>query len=147
MNLDDVLSEWKIDSEINEMALDEASRDSAKLHSKYLEMFMSSKLHAKRKEQQLQTLLKQKWLYYNGKMTQSEIESEGWEFDPFNGMKVLKGDLTYYYDADKDIQKIIMQIEYRKALRDTLKEIMENIKWRHQNIGNMIRWRQFTSGV
>ena len=95
MNLDDVLSEWKIDSEINEMALDEASRDSAKLHSKYLEMFMSSKLHAKRKEQQLQTLLKQKWLYYNGKMTQSEIESEGWEFDPFNGMKVLKGDLTY----------------------------------------------------
>lgn len=147
MNLDDVLSEWKIDSEINEMALDEASRDSAKLHSKYLEMFMSSKLHAKRKEQQLQTLLKQKWLYYNGKMTQSEIESEGWEFDPFNGMKVLKGDLTYYYDADKDIQKIIMQIEYRKALRDTLKEIMENIKWRHQNIGNMIKWRQFVSGV
>tara|TARA_R110000744_G_scaffold14685_7_gene41690 strand:- start:827 stop:1270 length:444 start_codon:yes stop_codon:yes gene_type:complete len=147
MNLDDVLSEWKIDSEINEMALDEASRDSAKLHSKYLEMFMSSKLHAKRKEQQLQTLLKQKWLYYNGKMTQSEIESEGWEFDPFNGMKVLKGDLNYYYDADKDIQKIIMQIEYRKALRDTLKEIMENIKWRHQNIGNMIKWRQFVSGV
>tara|TARA_R110000737_G_scaffold175027_1_gene200272 strand:+ start:12696 stop:13139 length:444 start_codon:yes stop_codon:yes gene_type:complete len=147
MNLDDVLSEWKIDSEINEMALDEASRDSAKLHSKYLEMFMSSKLHAKRKEQQLQTLLKQKWLYYNGKMTQSEIESEGWEFDPFNGMKVLKGDLTYYYDADKDIQKIIMQIEYRKALRDTLKEIMENIKWRHQNIGNIIKWRQFVSGV
>ena len=147
MNLDDVLSEWKIDSEINEMALDEASRDSAKLHSKYLEMFMSSKLHAKRKEQQLQTLLKQKWLYYNGKMTQSEIESEGWEFDPFNGMKVLKGDLNYYYDADKDIQKIIMQIEYRKALRDTLKEIMENIKWRHQNIGNIIKWRQFVSGV
>jgi hypothetical protein len=147
MNLDDVLSEWKIDSEINEMALDEASRDSAKLHSKYLEMFMSSKLHAKRKEQQLQTLLKQKWLYYNGKMTAAEIEDAGWVYDPFNGMKVMKGDLNYYYDADEDIQKVIMQIEYRKALRDTLKEIMENIKWRHQNIGNMIKWRQFVSGV
>jgi len=62
-------------------------------------------------------------------------------------MKVMKGDLNYYYDADEDIQKVIMQIEYRKALRDTLKEIMENIKWRHQNIGNMIKWRQFVSGV
>jgi hypothetical protein len=147
MNLDDVLSEWKIDSEINEMALDEASRDSAKLHSKYLEMFMTCKLHLKRKELQLQSLLKLKWLYYNGKLTASEIENEGWDYDPFNGMKVLKGDMNYYYDADEDIQKVVMQIEYRKALVDALKEIMSNIQWRHQNIGNMIKWRQFVSGA
>ena len=147
MNLDDILSEWTIDSEINEMALDDASRDSAKLHSKYLSKYMTAKLHLKTKEQSLQTLLKKKWLYYNGKMTADQIESEGWEFDPFHGMKVLKGDMEYYYNADEDIQKTIMQIEYRKALVDTLKEIMNNIQWRHQNIGNMIKWRQFVSGV
>ena len=147
MNLDDVLSEWTIDSEINEMALDDASRDSAKLHSKYLSKYMTAKLHLKTKEQSLQTLLKKKWLYYNGKMTADQISDEGWEFDPFHGMKVLKGDMDYYYNADEDIQKTIMQIEYRKALVDTLKEIMGNIQWRHQNIGNMIKWRQFVSGA
>tara|TARA_B100000780_G_scaffold275640_1_gene242659 strand:+ start:588 stop:1031 length:444 start_codon:yes stop_codon:yes gene_type:complete len=147
MNLDDVLSEWTTDSEINEMALDDASRDSAKLHSKYLSKYMTAKLHLKTKEQTLQTLLKKKWLYYNGKMTADQISDEGWEFDPFHGMKVLKGDMEYYYNADEDIQKTIMQIEYRKALVDTLKEIMNNIQWRHQNIGNMIKWRQFVSGV
>jgi hypothetical protein len=147
MNLDDILSEWTIDSEINEMALDDASRDSAKLHSKYLSKYMTAKLHLKSKEQSLQSLLKLKWLYYNGKMTAEQIEAEGWEYDPFHGMKVLKGDMDYYYNADEDIQKVTMQIEYRKALVDTLKEIMSNIQWRHQNIGNMIKWRQFVSGA
>jgi len=27
------------------------------------------------------------------------------------------------------------------------KEILDNIKWRHQTIKNMIEWRKFTSGV
>ena len=111
------------------MALDDASRDSAKLHSKYLSKYMTAKLHLKSKEQSLQSLLKLKWLYYNGKMTAEQIEAEGWEYDPFHGMKVLKGDMD------------------RKALVDTLKEIMSNIQWRHQNIGNMIKWRQFVSGA
>ena len=147
MNLDDVLSEWKKDSEINEMALDEASRDSAKLHGKYLELYMTAKLRAKSKEQELQRLLKLKWLYYNGKMNKHQIDENGWEYDPFDGLKVLKGDMGYYYDADVDIQKMNMQLEYRKSLVDTLKEIMSNIQWRHQNIGNMIKWRQFVSGA
>jgi len=147
MNLDDVLSEWKKDSEINEMALDDASRDSAKLHGKYLELYMTAKLRAKSKEQELQRLLKLKWLYYNGKMNKHQIDENGWEYDPFDGLKVLKGDLNYYYDADVDIQKMSMQLEYRKSLVDTLKEIMSNIQWRHQTIGNIIKWRQFVSGA
>ena len=27
-----------------------------------------------------------------------------------------------------------------------LKEIIENIKWRHQTISNIIKWKQFESG-
>ena len=37
--LDEILEMWKKDAPIDEMALDEASRDSAKLHSKYLELY------------------------------------------------------------------------------------------------------------
>jgi Recombination, repair and ssDNA binding protein UvsY. len=44
-------------------------------------------------------------------------------------------------------KKLTLHIEYLQTLVDTLSEIMENIKWRHQNIGNMIKWRQFTSGM
>ena len=79
-------------------------------------------------------------------MTQDEIEKEGWDPDPFDGLKILKGEMDYYYDSDPEIQQSEEKIQYFKTLIDTLSEIVDNIKWRHQTIGNMIKWRQFESG-
>jgi hypothetical protein len=100
----------------------------------------------KRAEFSQKTLLKQKWLYYNGKMDQEEVVELGWNPDPFNGLKILKGELEYYYDADPEIQKSEEKIQYYKTLVETLTEIVSNITWRHQTIGNIIRWKQFESG-
>lgn len=92
------------------------------------------------------TLLKDKWLYYNGKMSQDEIESRGWDYDPFDGLKVMKGDMDHYYDSDADIQKSEEKITYYKTLVETLQEIVETLRWRHQTIGNIIKWKQFEAG-
>ena len=92
------------------------------------------------------TLLKEKWLYYNGKMDQETIEELNWAPDPFDGLKILKGDMDYYYDSDPEIQRSEEKIQYYKTLIDTLVDIVDNIKWRHQTIGNIIKWRQFESG-
>lgn len=146
IDLKNVLAMWSEDSKIESMHLDEASRRSPILHAKYLELLSTAKLQLKRCEFQQKSLLKDKWLYYNGKMDQSHIEELGWDPDPFNGLKVLKGEMEYYYDSDPEIQKSEEKIQYYKILIDTLTEIVDNIKWRHQTIGNMIRWRQFESG-
>ena len=91
-------------------------------------------------------LLKDKFLYYNGKMAKEEMEERGWEFDPFNGLKILKGEMERFYESDTDIQKSEEKIYYWKTLVETLEEIVTNINWRHQTIGNMIRWRMFEAG-
>ena len=146
--IDDIFKMWKKDAEIDDMHLDDASRDSSRLHAKYLELLMTTKLQLKRRESQLQFLLKDKWLWYNGKLSKEEMDTKGWIYDPFNGLaKPLKGEMDYYYNTDKDIILANQQIEYLKTLIDTLEQIMESVKWRHQTIGNMIKWRQFTSGV
>jgi len=147
LNLEDVLAMWKRDSEIDELSLDTASIQSAKLHSKYLELLSVTKLQLRRKEMEFDKLLKDKWLWYNGKMTQTEIDVRGWGYDPLNGLKVLKGDMDYFYNSDSHIQASKGHIEYLKTLIEALSDIMENIKWRHQNIKNIIEWRKFTSGV
>jgi hypothetical protein len=54
--------------------------------------------------------------------------------------------MDYYYNSDPEIMKSEARITYIKELIDVLKEIVENIKWRHQTIGNMIRWKQFEAG-
>jgi len=145
MNLETILEMWTDDCKITG-SLDESSRQTPILHAKYLAMLTQAKLQLKRSEMQQKSLLKDKWLYYNGKMSKEDIEERGWQFDPFNGLKVLKGEMDYYYDADVDIQKSEEKIQYWKTITETLTEIVDNIKWRHQTIGNMIRWRMFEAG-
>jgi len=146
MTLEHILSEWAKDSIIDSMKLDESSRQAPVLHAKYLSVLANYKLMLKRAEFKQKTLLKDKWLYYNGKMPEDELSEKGWEPDPFNGLKILKGEMEYYYDSDPEIQQSEEKIQYYKTTIDTLSEIIENIKWRHQTISNIIKWKQFESG-
>ena len=147
MTLDEIHEMWKRDSQLDEMNLDNASRDAAKLHSKYLELHSHAKLHVKKLELDFKVLLRDKWLWYNGKMPKEIIDELGWKYDALDGLKILKGEMDYYYDADPHIQEAQAKIELYKTQVETFKEILENIKWRHQTIKNMIEWRKFTSGV
>ena len=146
LNLEDVLKMWAKDSEIDDIRLDEASKKTASLHAKYLEMLSVTKLQLKRRDMDFKILLKNKWLWYNGKMTKDQIDELGWEYDALNGLKVLKGEMDYYYDADPHIQEAQAKIDYLKTLIETLEEIINNIRWRHSTIKNMIDWRKFESG-
>ena len=148
MNIEEVLSMWKEDSIIDDLKLDDTTIKMARIHSKYLELITIAKIRRKKKDLDYKTLLKNKWLYYNGKLSKEEIDIYQWEYDPFGGLnKPLKGDMNYYYDSDIDIQKAQAALEYDKVLIETLEEIMSTIRWRHQNIGNIIKWRSFEAGV
>ena len=145
MDLDGILASWAQDCEIGHN-LDDASRETPKLHAKYLGYFTQAKLLLKRAEDKQQILLKNKFLWYNGKLSEEEIKQFGWDPDPFDGLKIMKGDMDYYYDSDPEIQQSEAKVVYYKTMVDTLKEIIDNLKWRHQTIGNVIRWRQFEAG-
>ena len=146
LNLEEIFKMWAKDSEIDDLRLDEASKKSASLHAKYLEMLSVSKLQLKRKDMEFKVLLKNKWLWYNGKMQKDEIDRLGWEYDALNGLKILKGEMDYYYNSDPHIQEMQAKIDYLKTLIETLEEIINNIRWRHSTIKNMIDWRRFGSG-
>jgi len=148
MNIEEVLKMWKEDSIIDDLKLDDTTIKMARIHSKYLELLTVARMRRKKKDLDYKILLKNKWLWFGGKLSKEEIDAFNWEYDPFSGLnKPLKGDLNYYYDSDIDIQKAQAALEYDKVLIETLEEIMSTIRWRHQNIGNIIKWRQFESGV
>ena len=146
IDLNQVHEMWQKDSVIDNHSLDDTSRNTPKLHSKYLQMWSEAKLSLKRAEFEQKKLLKDKWLYYNGKMDRETLEEKGWEPDPFDGLKILKGEMDYYYDSDPEIQKSEEKIQYWKTTIDKLTEIIDNLKWRHQTISNIIKWKQFESG-
>jgi c-di-GMP-related signal transduction protein len=146
IDLKQVHEMWQTDCTINNNQLDDTSRQTPILHAKYIQLWSTAKLELRRAEFDQKRLLKDKWLYYNGKMDQETIEEKGWVPDPFDGLKVLKGEMEYYYDSDPEIQKSEEKIQYWKTVTETLTEIIDNLKWRHQTISNIIRWKQFESG-
>jgi len=146
IDLENILDMWKKDSEIDDIRLDEASKKGASLHSKYLELLSIYKLQLRKKEAEFNVLLKNKWLWYNGKLSKDEIDNLGWEYDALNGLKILKGEMDYYYNSDPHIQNSKNRIDYIKTTIDTLEEIINTLRWRHSTIKNMIDWRRFESG-
>lgn len=146
LDLNSILEMWKEDCQISEFKLDEESRKTPSLHAKYLEIYSLTKLKLRKAELDQKTLLKEKWEYYNGKMDQETIQEKGWKFDPFDGLKILKGDMERYYDADIDIQESEEKVTYYKTIISTLDEIINNLKWRHSTIKNIIDWRRFETG-
>jgi len=59
---------WAEDCTINNTQLDETSKQTPALHSKYLQYWSTAKLELKRAEFEQKKVLKDKWLYYNGKI-------------------------------------------------------------------------------
>ena len=146
MNLEDLRKEWSKDCEIDDIELDKSSLEVPKLHAKYQEFLTDNILVLKNLEFQYNTLLKNKWLWYNGKMSEQQIKELGWEDDPFDGLKVMKNDMQVWYNADQDLQRMSGKVEYQKIIINFLKECMQNITWRHQTIKNTIDWRKFMAG-
>ena len=146
MNLEELRNEWSKDCEIDDIELDKSSLEVPKLHAKYQEYLTNNILLLKNLEFQYNTLLKNKWLWYNGKMSEQQIKELGWEDDPFDGLKVMKNDMQVWYNADQDLQRMSGKVEYQKIIINFLKECMQNITWRHQTIKNTIDWRKFMAG-
>ena len=104
IDLKQVHDMWQKDCVIDNYQLDDTSRKTPILHSKYIQLWSTAKLELKRAEFDQKRLLKDKWLYYNGKMDHDTVKEKGWEPDPFDGLKILKGEMDYYYDSDPEIQ-------------------------------------------
>mgnify|MGYP001056990167 FL=1 len=74
MNLEQLRNEWSKDCEIDDIELDKSSLEVPKLHAKYQEYLTNNILTLKNLEFQYNLLLKNKWLWYNGKMSQEQIK-------------------------------------------------------------------------
>jgi|TARA_B100001094_G_scaffold16324_2_gene14067 hypothetical protein len=146
MNLEQLKEQWVKDCEIDDIELDTASLHVPKLHAKYSDLLTSKILLLKKYNQDYNQLLKYKWMWFNGKLDDDKIQELGWQTDPFDGLKIMKNDFNYFFNADEDLVKLKAKIDYLEVTVDFIKRCMDNITWRHQTIKNTIEWRKFMAG-
>ena len=143
MNLNDYQNYAKNDLILDETQLDTESLKTPQLHSKYLNFLVDEKLRLTKLQYEYKVLRRKKWLYYTGKISQEELEDEGWE--PFE-LTILKTVLDKFLDSDEDLQQIDIHKKYKETVVDYLNEVIKIINNRQWNIRSAIDWLKFTNG-
>lgn len=143
MNLthEDLLSMWEQDASIDKSRLDDESVTIPNLHHKYLSLYMDLKAKKIAFTHKLEDMKKEKELYYSGQAT-SDVYKE----KPFDLKLKTKGGIEKHVNTDPEVVKLMQRIEYMDVLIEGCHHILEQIKWRNQNIKNAISFIKFQSG-
>ena len=144
MNIERIKEMVEADLKIDGTELGDESIRTPQLHGKYLNIYHDESLILKKLDADWKIIRKQKWEYYNGKMSHDELTKLGWE--PF-GHRILRQDMDTYMDSDEDLVRLSSKIDMQNAKGDFLDSIIKGINNRQWLIRNAIEWRKFMSGV
>lgn len=132
---------WESDSSVDRHNLDREALNTAKLHHKYLSIYMDIKARRILLLKKFDVLRRDKESYYQGHATADIYKDK-----PFDVKVKTKAGIERYVSADPEIQDIQSKIEYADMLIEGVMFIMEQIKWRGHQIKNAIDWARFQSG-
>ena len=138
---DQLLDMWQQDVEIDKHQLDTESLNIPKLHHKYLCMLMDIKSKKIAYSHKLEDIKKEKELYYSGQATAAAYKEK-----PFDLKLKTKAGIEKHVNTDKEVVGLLQKLEYMEILVEGVNHILENIKWRNQNIKSALDWVKFQSG-
>lgn len=141
MNLEELFLEANKDLIIDNSELDREALRNPYLYGKYLKFHCQSKAEYKNTEEEYKKMYLDKYQYYTGK-----ADPEVYKEKPFD-LKVLKGDVNMYLDADEDLSNMRKAVEYSKSRVDYLEKTLKNIQDRNWHIKSAIDWRKFLEGA
>lgn len=144
MKLEDILTEWRQDSEVNKTELGEESLKISKLHSKYYSILSSERLLLKKFDADLKILKLQKYEFFLDGPNE-ETQARGWRL-PAKGRVTLKSDIPMHMDADDDIIQLNLKIALQLEKLELLESIVKILMGRSYTIRNAIDWQRFMHG-
>lgn len=142
-NLNQLMKEWEHDASVDLTDPGGQMIKIPNLHSKYNGYLSRFKLASIRKEQELDKLKKQKWLWVNGKLSKEELDNLGWEQ---LHIMVLKPDQQMWLDADDDIQKLKSTIALHDECVSYCVYVMKEIASRTYQIKEWMQWSRLQEG-
>ncbi len=137
--LDELLEEWRKDSEIDRTEPGKALINIPKLHSKYLNTLSQHRLLAKQAEFKYNKWKKIKWEYYTGKLDDDDLKKYEWDPFPY----VLKSDLSTYMESDEDLNKYSAQKIMHDEIVEVCTAILKELNSRTFQLRDFIAWERF----
>lgn len=144
MKLEELQSMWEKDSSIDRTELGEESLRIPQLHAKYFKLFSEERLSLRKFESAYKKLYKTKFEYYNGTISEEDLNENQWE--PFQ-LRVLKSDINVYLQSDEDLCTMELRVELQKEKVEFLESIIKNLPARGYQINAAISWEKFKVGA
>ena len=141
--LDELLSMWTKDADIDRTEPGKALLEIPKLHSKYLNILSKHRLLVKEAEFKYNKMKKLKWEYYTGKLDDDDLKERGWEPFPF----VLKSEINTYLDSDEDLNKYLANKIMHDEIVDLCTAILKELNSRTFQLRDYISWQKFIQGI
>ncbi len=143
MSTDDISEIWAADSKIDETQLAQEAKKIPQLHSKYYNMYYKEALKVKKLRYDYKTLELNKREWIDGSMAEEDLREFGWK--PYQ-KKVIRQDINQYIQADPDIIKLSLKIDYHSCRANYLEDIVKTIHSRNFIINNIIAVMKFQAG-
>ena len=144
MKTTDLIELWIEDSKLDKTKIDHELIRIPELHSKYYNIFMQERIMMHKYQAEYKQLYKLKFEYYNGTISQEDLEDKGWQ--PF-ALKILKTDIPMYMDADPDLQSIQDKIVIQKEKVDFVDSIIKSLTNRGFQLKSAVDFMKFQHGV
>lgn len=141
-SLEDIMSQWEKDSEVDKIEPGKEIIRIPILHSKYNKYLTLHNLAVKRSILEYDRVKKLKWLYYSGKLDSEELEKLGWE--PFRF--TLKSDISVYIDGDADLSKLKSKRSYHEEASNFCLNVMKELNNRTWQLREYMGWEKFIQG-
>jgi len=144
MQLSEIHEQWEEDCKLDRTELGEESLRIPQLHSKYYKIYSEERSAFRKYEGQFKKLQKVKFEYYNGTISEEELNENGWE--PFQ-IRVLKTDVPIYLDSDPDIVKAKSILAQQQEKVEFVEAIIKSLPQRGYQIKAAIDWEKFKVGA
>jgi hypothetical protein len=143
MDTNDISAIWAADAPIDETNLVGESKRIPNLHSKYYNMYYREVLRVKKLKAEYKELelAKREWL--DGSMPEEDLRDRGWKPQQ---KKIIRQDIDKYLQADKEIIKLSLTIDFHTANANYLEDIIKTIHSRNFIIKSMIDMLKFQAG-
>lgn len=141
--LEDIMTQWERDSEVDTTEPGKEILRIPLLHNKYNKYLSLHNLAGKRAALEYDKLKRTKWMYFNGKLDQEELDQLGWE--PFRF--TLKSDIAVYIDGDDDLNKLKRKKAYHEEAAKFCENIMKELQSRTYQLRAYMDWEKFIQGA
>lgn len=139
-----LMESWSTDCKIDPTALLERMYRHPLLHSKYLTILQGYKVQQRKLTLKYQKNRLQKTRYFNGELTQEELQELGWKQYLFR--KPMKSEMETLIDADSDLQLMQEQILYIETLIQSSESILKDLGQQYFLYKSIIDQTKFLNG-